>query len=115
MTETNGVFGVVDLYGNKQGLEVPRKNLRFFRETDKKPESALEMALVKSLQVGQSAESLLELEKADAQAAILKNYQERGQLDLTQALYWQKNQQRKLENLLLWLCQQGQAWKEIEK
>lgn len=94
MTGTNGVFAVVDLHGLKQVLEVPHKDLRFFRHTDKKPETVLEMTLVKSLQVEQSAEWLLELEKADVQAAILRNYQERGQLDLTQALYTSEHKLR---------------------
>lgn len=123
MTETNGVFAEVDLHGNKQPLEVPRQGLRFFRKTDKKPEIVLEMAWVKFLQVEQSAEWLLELEKSDVRAVILKNYRDRGQLDLAQALHTSEHKLRAgkkkiakaLEDLFLWLCQRGQAWREFGK
>lgn len=82
-TKTTGVFAELDLLGNRKQVEVPHKDLKHFRETDKKPPSQVPADVVAKLQMEKSEQWKLELEKAEVQAGVLQHYMERSIIDLS--------------------------------
>jgi hypothetical protein len=82
-TKASGVFAELDLLGNRKQVEVPHKDLKHFRKTDKKPPSQVPADVVAKLQMEKSEQWKLELEKAEVQAGVLQHYMERSIIDLS--------------------------------
>ena len=71
MEQDAALFSYVDYKETQHNLKVPHGELKHFRPTDKTPATKLDIGVVTAMSLEQSNHWELELEKAQAQAAIL--------------------------------------------
>ena len=76
MTDTSGVFTVLDMWGKSNTVNVPHKGLKVFRPTEKEAPKRLDSAALGALSLSKSQTWLAELQKAEVQAAVLKHCME---------------------------------------